>query len=250
MGYAEQGRIAPVFASAAHEISALLAIEAAEGFVQNHEADATPVQGASEPNALSFAARDQPAVLSQVRLQTSRQLFQKLMQLRRFEQFRIRYGSRIRAEEEILEERSVPELHRGIDPGSLPTKFVQDLCVQWSPVYKDSAACRAVPTQQQAEQTGFTRAGWAHDCHMTTWRQFEIDLFQHHVTGDANADVLKTALTAVNGLFRELSSSLPERPPADKAFVLPMSSGALNGSSSRRVRLRSVGYCHATSAIS
>ena len=40
--------------------------------------------------------------------------------------------------------------------------------VQRSPIYKDSAACRPIPTQQQAEQTGFTCAGWAHDCHMTT----------------------------------------------------------------------------------
>src|SRR5208337_226448 len=117
---------------------------------------------ASESNALSFATRDQPAALSQVRLQTRRQLFQKSMQLGGFEEFRIRYGSRIGAEEEILEQRSIPKLHRGINPCSLRAKFVQDLCVQRNPIYKDSATCRPVPAYQQSEQTRFARAGWAH----------------------------------------------------------------------------------------
>src|SRR5579863_1560054 len=103
MSNAEQSCIAPVFADAAHQIPALLPIEATERFVENGKPDAAFVHGASEPNALSFAAGNQPAVLSQLRLQAGRQLLQKLMQLRRLEKFRFRCGSRIRAEEQILE---------------------------------------------------------------------------------------------------------------------------------------------------
>ena len=66
MSNAEQGCITPVFANATHKISALLAIEAAERLVQNGKPDATFMHRASEPNALSFAARDQPAALSKV----------------------------------------------------------------------------------------------------------------------------------------------------------------------------------------
>src|ERR1700691_4681558 len=66
-----------------------------------------------------------------------------------------------------------------------------------------SIRIRPLAGRHQPKQTRFACTRWAHDRHMTSRRQFEIDLFQHKVTGETNADLLKNRTYSYEGRFRE-----------------------------------------------
>jgi len=73
---AEQSDLPPQAPHALQQLAALLAIQPAEGLIQNGKSRIGAKQRATQPNPLALAARDQSAAFAQARLKAFRQSLQ------------------------------------------------------------------------------------------------------------------------------------------------------------------------------
>src|SRR5262249_6651171 len=153
-------------------------IQAAEGLIENDQACLRPAQSPSQPHALPLAARDQSAAFSEGSLQAVRQALERVVQVGRLQSRSDCWVFARHTVEKVVKQRTVPELHRRINPCSLVTQAIEACGVERLVVDQDAALGGTMPAQEEPDQSRFAGAGSADNGHMLARFEVEVDIFE------------------------------------------------------------------------
>jgi len=167
VGDAQQRVLPPPGAGAGQQGLALGVVQAAEGLVQQHQAGVGGQHGARQAHALALAAGQPAAAFAQRRLQALRQARQHAAQAGGGDGLRqaVVVGRR-GGVGQVVQQRAVPQLHGGVDPGGDGAQRGQAGGDQRLAVDQQPAVGQPVPAQQHTQQRRLARARAADDGHV------------------------------------------------------------------------------------
>src|SRR5262249_17884720 len=92
---------------------------------------------------------------------------------------------------QVVNERTVPELNRRIDPGRLAPQPRQPPGCQLGAVNSHAPAGRAMPAEQQTDERRFTRARRPDDGDVASGFDPQIETVQDQASASSHTDIFK-----------------------------------------------------------
>lgn len=128
VGDAKQCGLSPQLTDPLQERPPLAPFQTAEGLIQDDQTRARSQHAAAQAHPLPFTARDQPAALTEVGLETVRQALQEIVEPEIIQHLRKRQAIPVaRAVAQVAQQRAIPELDRRIDPHRLCSQPIESL---------------------------------------------------------------------------------------------------------------------------
>jgi hypothetical protein len=151
---AEQGRLLPQLTGSGEQNATTFTVESAEWLVENDKPDAITQHGPSETHSLTLTAREQRAAFTKIGLQAIGEPFQDTTQISLFDHLTHGKTRMVRGPvAQVVEERTVPKLHRWINPCSLMAQPFKRPTVKGSTIDGEPPMHRSMPPQQGAHKT-------------------------------------------------------------------------------------------------
>ena len=181
-------RVPPPLSRAAQQRRPSLALESAERLVEDREARRRASECAAEPHALSFSAGEERAPFAERRLQPVWQVRDERAEVGVRHAGADRQAGRADPPEvEVVGQRSVPQLHAGIDPRRFTAQTIQPRPLEAFAIDHDLAGRRPVPSEQQAHERRLPGARRADDRDVRARRDRQRGLFENRLAAGANA---------------------------------------------------------------
>src|SRR5262249_8123261 len=98
---------------------------------------------------------------------------------------------------QIVDERTVPELNRRIDPGRLAPQPLQPLARQLGAINRHAPGGRAMPTEQQTDERRFAGARRPDDGDVASGFDPQVETVQDQVPARSHADILKAERNSI-----------------------------------------------------
>jgi hypothetical protein len=192
--HAEEGRLGPPRPDPPQQRRAALAVEAAQRLVEDDEADLRPQQRATEADPLALAARQQRPALAELGLEPVGQVRHQLEQVgvaeRRPDAPERPVRPVLRAVQQVVDQRLVPQHHGGVDPRRLAPQRREAGADERLAVDAQLAARGPVPAEQQPDQRRLARARGTYDRQVLARLHAERDVGEHRGARRDDADAL------------------------------------------------------------